>query len=215
MIQDNEVFVIDDFIEKEYQEQIKKVLLGSEPFDDQEFPWYFIEDVTASGDDDSQHRPAMSHQYVEFQDDKDSMGVIASDFHDMFIPMLQRAAFKFRMRYVNALQGRSFLQFPTNKKMSVDLPHIDIYSRKHLVCLYYVCDSDGDTIIYNEREGGSNRNFAEWTVENVKEIVTPKLTIKQRVTPKQGRVVLFDGWLMHTAEQPINNVRCIVNYNLD
>ena len=47
MIQDNEVFVIDDFIEKEYQEQIKKVLLGSEPFDDQEFPWYFIEDVTA------------------------------------------------------------------------------------------------------------------------------------------------------------------------
>ena len=45
MIQDNEVFVIDDFIEKEYQEQIKKVLLGSEPFDNQEFPWYFIEDV--------------------------------------------------------------------------------------------------------------------------------------------------------------------------
>ena len=67
------VFVIDDFIEKEYQEQIKNVLLGSEPFDDIEFPWYFIEDVTAAGDEDSQHRPAMSHQYVEFQDDKDSM----------------------------------------------------------------------------------------------------------------------------------------------
>ena len=37
MIKDNEVFVIDDFIEKEYQEQIKNVLLGSQPFDDQEF----------------------------------------------------------------------------------------------------------------------------------------------------------------------------------
>ena len=211
MNQDNEVFVIDDFIEKEYQEQIKKVLLGSEPFDNQEFPWYFIEDVTASGDDDSQHRPAMSHQYVEFQDDKDSMGVVSSDFHDMFIPMLQRAAFKFRMPYVNALQGRSFLQFPTNIKQSVDLPHIDIYSRKHLVCLYYVCDSDGDTIIYNERE----REISNEDYTTVKERVTPNLTIKQRVTPKQGRVVLFDGWLMHTAEQPINNVRCIVNYNLD
>ena len=54
--------------------------------------------------------------------------------------------------------------------------------------------------------------FARYTI---KERVTPNLTIKQRVTPKQGRVVLFDGWLMHTAEQPINNVRCIVNYNLD
>ena len=94
----------------------------------------------------------MSHQYVEYVSDGDSAGEIVSDFHDLFIPMLQRAAFKFRMRYVNALQGRSFLQFPTNKKQSVDLPHIDIYSRKHLVCLYYVCDSDGDTIIYNERE---------------------------------------------------------------
>jgi len=211
MIKDNEVFVIDDFIEKEYQEQIKNVLLGSEPFDDIEFPWYFIEDVTAAGDEDSQHRPAMSHQYVEFQDDKDATGVVASEFHDMFIPMLQRAAFKFRMPYVNALQGRSFLQFPTNIKQSVDLPHIDIYSRKHLVCLYYVCDSDGDTIIYNERE----REISNEDYTTVKERVTPNLTIKQRVTPKQGRVVLFDGWLMHTAEQPINNVRCIVNYNLD
>ena len=200
MIQDNEVFVIDDFIEKEYQEQIKNVLLSSEAFDDQEFPWYFIEDVTAAGDDDSQHRPAMSHQYVEFQDDKDSMGVVASDFHDMFIPMLKRDAFKFRMRYVNALQGRSFLQFPTNKKMSVDLPHIDIYSRKHLVCLYYVCDSDGDTVIYNEREENKEQKY----------------TIKQTVTPKQGRGVIFDGGLYHTACQPINSsVRCIVNYDLE
>ena len=199
MIQDNEVFVIDDFIEKDYQEQIKKVLLGSEPFDNQEFPWYFIEDVTATDDPDSQHRPAMSHQYVEYMDDGDPTGTIASDFHEMFIPMLQRAAFKFRMRYVNALQGRSFLQFPTNKKMSVDLPHIDIFSRKHLVCLYYVCDSDGDTVIYNEREENKEQKY----------------TIKQTVTPKQGRAVLFDGWLMHTAEQPINKVRCIVNYNLD
>ena len=40
-------------------------------------------------------------------------------------------------------------------------------------------------------------------------------TIKQKVTPKQGRAVLFDGMLMHTAEQPINNIRCVVNYNLD
>ena len=103
MIQDNEVFVIDDFIEKEYQEQIKNVLLSSKRFDDQEFPWYFIEDVTATGDDDSQHRPAMSHQYVEYVSDGDSAGEIVSDFHEMFVPMLQRAAFKFRMRYVLSL----------------------------------------------------------------------------------------------------------------
>ena len=98
------------------------------------------------------------------------------------------------------IQGRSFLQLPlTTKKGKVDTPHIDT-DDKHFVMLYYVCDSDGDTIIYNERE---------------KDRPDGIYTIKQKVTPKQGRVVLFDGWLMHTAEQPINNVRCIVNYNLD
>ena len=104
------------------------------------------------------------------------------------------------MTEVDVIQGRSFLQLPlTTKKGKVDTPHIDT-DDKHFVMLYYVCDSDGDTIIYNERE---------------KDRPDGIYTIKQRVTPKQGRVVLFDGWLMHTAEQPINNVRCIVNYNLD
>ena len=66
----------------------------------------------------------------------------------------------------------------------------------HLVALYYVCNSDGDTIIYNERERSSN------------------YTIKEKVTPKKGRIVLFDGRLYHTAEQPINTTRCIVNYDV-
>ena len=38
--------------------------------------------------------------------------------------------------------------------------------------------------------------------------------IKKKVTPKQGRVVLFDGRLYHTAEQPNEDKRCIVNYDL-
>ena len=88
------------------------------------------------------------------------------------------------------------MQLPLfSERTSVDTPHTDL-SEKHFVMLYYVKDSDGDTIIYNETEKSD------------------KYTIKQKVTPKQGRVVLFDGSLYHTAEQPINNVRCIVNYDL-
>ena len=41
-------------------------------------------------------------------------------------------------------------------------------------------------------------------------------TEQKRVTPKQGRVVLFDGSFYHTAEQcRVNNRRCIVNYDLE
>ena len=36
----------------------------------------------------------------------------------------------------------------------------------------------------------------------------------KRITPKQGRVIMFNGDNFHTAQQPIKNVRCIVNYNI-
>ena len=62
--------------------------------------------------------------------------------------------------------------------------------------LYYVCDSDCDTLIYNEQ------------------VKSDTYTLQRRVTPKKGRVVLFDGSYYHTAEQPLNNIRCVVNYNL-
>ena len=42
--------------------------------------------------------------------------------------------------------------------------------------------------------------------EDVKEL--------QRITPKQGRVVVFDGMYWHTAEQPTKDVRCIINVNV-
>ena len=36
----------------------------------------------------------------------------------------------------------------------------------------------------------------------------------KRVSPKQGRVVIFDGAFYHTAEQPQKDVRLIINYNV-
>ena len=41
-----------------------------------------------------------------------------------------------------------------------------------------------------------------------------KITLTKKVSPKQGRVVLFDGIHWHTAQQSNHNIRCIVNYDL-
>jgi len=196
VILDKEIYVIDDFIDFKYQKDIRNVLMGEYQYKKEDFPWFYIEDVTASGDIDSQHRRALAHEYVDYVEGK-KVGKKLSIFHHLFLPMLKKVCRTMDIKNINVLQGRSFLQFPLNlKDRSVDTPHIDIYDKEHLVALYYVCDSDGDTIIYNERE----------------ELGT--YTIKQKVTPKQGRMVLFDGSLYHTAEQPLNNVRCVVNYNL-
>jgi ectoine hydroxylase-related dioxygenase (phytanoyl-CoA dioxygenase family) len=74
--------------------------------------------------------------------------------------------------------------------------------------LYYVCDSDGDTIIYDKK----CETYKEF--ENMINSNTKTLNIQKKITPKQGRVVLFNGLLYHTAEQPNKDIRCIVNYDL-
>ena len=113
----------------------------------------------------------------------------------LFLNLIKVCCHRLQMTKVDVIQGRSFLQLPlTTKKCKVDTPHIDTKD-DHFVMLYYVCDSDGDTIIYNEQEKSDS------------------YTVQKRITPKQGRVVLFDGSYYHTAEQPLNNIRCVVNYD--
>ena len=192
MIGEGKILVIDDFVSLEYQEKIKQELIGLE----NNFPWHYTEDVTGAGDYDSQHRPAMTHQYVSLEDDNTSE--IISVYHHLFTPMLSKACQYLKMSESKIIQGRSFLQFPLSLNSSKDdTPHIDLDEGDvHTVVLYYVVSSDGDTIIYNERTESDT------------------YTVKQRVTPKQGRVVIFDGEQYHTAQQPKKGIRCIVNYNL-
>ena len=191
MINKGGILVIDDFIDKDYQEKIKHNLMG-----DTDFPWYYIDDVTAAYEDDNQGRPGLSHVYVEHHDDGSCE--IISDFHDLFLPLLNKACEVLEVSKASIVQGRSFLQFPLNlDSCDDDTPHIDLdEGKRHIVVLYYVVTSDGDTVIYNERTESDT------------------YTVKQKVTPKQGRVVIFDGGLYHTAQQALRKIRCIVNYNL-
>ena len=187
----DKVYVFDDIIEKDYQNKIKNILIGQVRYNDEDFPWFYIDDVTASGDYVNQKRGAFVHDYVHYE-----YG-IESDFHYLFLDLIKKSCSKLKIKEVDALQGRSFLQLPTNiKREDVDSPHTDMQFQ-HFVMLYYVCDSDGDTIIYNEK------------------IISEKgFTVQKKITPKQGRVVLFDGSLYHTAQQPNHNLRCVVNYDL-
>jgi len=196
MIEKGEILVIDDFIDLAYQEDIKDVLLGKELWGEVRFPWFHLDDVTAAFEEGNQGRPGLSHVYIEYDDDGSSN--ILSDFHDLFIPLLELACGTLDIPSARIIQGRSFMQFPLNlQSIEDDTPHIDLDEGvRHIVVLYYVVTSDGDTIIYNER-----------TESDV-------YTEKQRVTPKQGRVVIFDGGLYHTAQQCEKIPRCIVNYNL-
>jgi hypothetical protein len=80
-------------------------------------------------------------------------------------------------------------------------PHIDL-DYDHKVFLYYVNDSDGDTI------------FFEQFWHNGIQIEEKDLTESIRITPKMGRGVVFDGLQYHASSNPTtNNYRCVININ--
>ncbi len=184
----DQVHVFDDVIHRDYQEEIKYFLMGG---DDRSFPWYFIPDITGGNYGiNLQKRAAFSHVLVG--DDP----LYCSEQNKQFMNLVKESCSKVNKEKSKVIQARSFLQLPLGiESTDPDSPHIDT-EENHFVVLYYVLDSDGDTIIYNEQEESET------------------YTIKERVTPKQGRVVIFDGRFYHTAEQPRHNPRCVINYDL-
>ena len=111
---------------------------------------------------------------------------ITSDLYFSFSQILYKFCDKLNIDLLKINLGRIFLQVPTSSPPPFE-PHIDQHI-PHWVCLYYVNDSDGDTIFYNNKE----------------EI--------KRITPKKGRIIFFDGSIYHTAGQPSKNHRAVVNF---
>ena len=180
--------VFDNIISKKDQKFIKNNLL-----DNANFPWSYISDVSKK-DNTHQRRPGFKHVFKNY---------------NLIEPILVNTRAKLnKVLYAKdeILEARSFLQLPLDKNFigkGVDTPHLD-RTEPHLVVLYYVNDSDGDTIIYDYKS--KDENDIPY-FEDIKEL--------KRIKPKQGRVVVFDGLYWHTAEQPREDIRCIININLN
>jgi hypothetical protein len=79
-----------------------------------------------------------------------------------------------------------------------NVPHIDI-NTPHQTLIYYVTDSDGGTILFNEKYNG--------------EYDTSKKTIAQEIQAKRGRIVIFDGLQYHTGRIPVSKDKILININ--
>lgn len=93
------------------------------------------------------------------------------------------------INFIDIIAARLFITVPHKTTLDHYAPHTD-RPEEHLGLIYYVNDSDGDTIFF----------------AGDKEL--------QRVSPKKGRIVIFDGNTLHAGGFPTDNPRCIVNYNL-
>lgn len=79
----------------------------------------------------------------------------------------------------------------------------------HLVLLYYVNDSNGETILFNENVIGNQNNcqLHFWQDEH-------NFSIDYKILPKKGRILLFDGRTYHSASSPTEGIRCTITLDL-
>ena len=192
----DKIVVIDDAISPKFQDMIENITFNR-------IQWQFVQDVTYANNDlkdkSIDKRPAFVHLMC-------SDGNVMSEYMMLYETLIYEACNKAGIQFDGIMKGRSFLQLPLNTNHSVVDPlHIDL-GTPHLSFIYYVKDSDGDTLFVNKKFGPNVDDSLVYKIEDY--------DIIKRVTPKKGRVAIFDGWQYHTAEQPKNNVRCIANFNL-
>ena len=108
---------------------------------------------------------------------------------DFFNNIAYRLSTIIKKPIIEIPQGRVWIQIPNNG-MPIHPPHTDL-DFPHWVCLYYVNDSDGDTIFFKDDQ---------------------KTKIKS-VSPKKGRIVFFDGSIYHSSSVPTKHHRIVVNIN--
>lgn len=181
-----ETKVYDDVIDEHLQNIIEIEMMRAD--------WTFLKDV--SGATNSEYP---SYGFVHVMKHPDH-GIITEKYATVATRIFDNINNKLKYNFKEIYYTRSFLQLPLAKEYMK--PHNGIHVDvpiPHIACVYYVNDSDGDTIIYENTYGTDTK---------------AELIPHTKVTPKKGRMVFFDGYRYHCSSQPSRNHRCIVNFDL-
>lgn len=94
----------------------------------------------------------------------------------------------------------------------VNIPHVDV-PYNHTVGLLYLNDSDGDTIVYNEKFNP----YGSYEISKYyEEHLNSQVTEYRRFTPEENKFIMFDGMHYHSSSTPIKTKRRIaVNFVFD
>ena len=112
-------------------------------------------------------------------------GKINSSHMTIIIELLK----ELKMEHTQILRCKANLKFKTSTKKKHNIFHVDL-PYKQRVMIYYVNDSDGDTYLQ----------------------IGPSF---KKVQPKKGRLLCFDGKIMHAANHPRKkDKRLIINFDM-
>lgn len=171
--------IYDGLLKKQNTKNIEEFLLR------EDFPWFYTQ--SSSGDSKKikgfTDTVQFEHHFISYE-----KGITSHAIH-YIMKMLEWDNLRKKVNVSeNILRMKANLLLQT--QTSPNTPHID-YNFPHMVLLYYVNDSDGSTIFYDN-----------------------KLKKVREVSPKRGRIVVFDGEQYHSSTPPFKNkYRCVININ--
>ena len=166
------ITIIEDFIPKDKQDELEAYVK------DPKFPYRFHK-IHIYENGDKEDLQLTHHLMMYGENDVSPHFPIISPLYDTITKMFGSITF-FRAK-VNCTFPAPGIPSYTPQEPHVDLKYEDGRSIPHLVCLYYINDSDGPTYFYSESGD-----------------------IIEKIEPKKGTAVIFDGSIMHAGSNPVN-----------
>jgi len=194
--------VYDQLIPPSYQQALADQLLGPE------FPWHFLGSTLLGENNPTYHltdmgppdsgldTPQMYHTFYNrtFEPDRKP-----SSYYALVKPMLYFIEQQANITITSVHRIKANLLSPIEGVAGHHIPHIDYRDRDYVSVVYYVNDSDGDTVFFRERGNGLTQH-AEFNLLN-------------QLTPKRGSAVLFDSCQFHASSLPITaSTRVVINF---
>ena len=184
--------VIDDLVADSFANKIQSDLCN--PF----FPWYLSRTLLTvksnefekAKQDYDNIQEYLAFIHVFFSNDDGNTICNSESAHlaeDLFRAILE----KLNLNTGEILRVKANFQTQHRSKINGthNTPHVD-NETPHYTGIYYVNDCDGDTFLF----------------DGTKEIA--------KISPKKGRIVIFDGKTLHAGSHPYNSdFRMVINFN--
>lgn len=194
--------VIEQIIPKSYQQEILSEVKN--------IPWYYVDEIAdfkntneyeiQFTDENVINSHAFAHVVV-------NGGEVQSSFYGLFRPITYFFTQKTGVEVLSILRIRLRMTVATPgfEEHNYNPPHVDLNTNvPYKTMVYYVNDSDGDTILFDQK--------IEPEKEKPRKNITPNILFRN--TPRMGDALYFDGHQYHCGNTPVKNkFRLIANFD--
>lgn len=167
--------------------------------------------VSATATPDDPFYSLSDNIFVERYDESEEfLPIMQNAYEECFLISSMPIAEKLERKKLSRMRVQ--IQF-RDIEQRINLTHVDDDTCQHQTALLYLNDTDGDTVIYENKydfnSGYDAITYLEKVIGGEENLVE-----MERVSPKPNRLIFFNGEHYHSSSTPTKTqIRAVVNYN--